>query len=81
MNLYLSGPRRWAGFLRALTVLLGTLLAGCQSPREALQQLANAHGRQLEILPGQPFPLPDVPPTGCADSDPGWVAWRWPRHG
>ncbi|HCI1951316.1 TPA: alpha/beta hydrolase [Pseudomonas aeruginosa] len=64
MNLYLSGPRRWAGFLRALTVLLGTLLAGCQSPREALQQLANAHGRQLEILPGQPFPLAMLAPKG-----------------
>lgn len=61
MNLYLSGPPLWAGFLRALRVLtallLGALLAGCQSPREALQQLADAHGRQLEILPGQPFPL------------------------
>ncbi|HFH3788663.1 alpha/beta hydrolase [Pseudomonas aeruginosa] len=58
MSHYLSGPRRWAGFLRTLLALLvGVLLAGCQSPREALQQLADAHGRQVEILPGQPFPL------------------------
>ncbi|ANI16222.1 MULTISPECIES: alpha/beta hydrolase [Pseudomonas] len=58
MNHYLSGPHAWAGFLRVLpALLLGALLAGCQSPREALQQLADAHRRQLEILPGQPFPL------------------------
>ncbi|EOZ4878936.1 alpha/beta hydrolase [Pseudomonas aeruginosa] len=40
-----------------MALLIGTLLAGCQSPREALQQLADEHGRQLEILRGQPFPL------------------------
>ncbi|HHH9558933.1 TPA: alpha/beta hydrolase [Pseudomonas aeruginosa] len=58
MSHYLSGPRTWAGFLRVLMALLiGALLAGCQSPREALQQLADEHGRQLEILRGQPFPL------------------------
>ncbi|EPS9199604.1 alpha/beta hydrolase, partial [Pseudomonas aeruginosa] len=63
MSHYLSGPPLWAGFLRVLSVLLlGALLAGCQSPREALQQLADAHGRQLEILPGQPFPLAMLPP-------------------
>lgn len=58
MSHYLSGPQRWAGFLRVLpALLLSALLASCQSPREALQQLADAHVRQLEILPGQPFPL------------------------
>ncbi|WP_407732968.1 alpha/beta hydrolase [Pseudomonas citronellolis] len=58
MKHYLSGPQRWAGFLRVLpALLLSALLASCQSPREALQQLADAHVRQLEILPGQPFPL------------------------
>ncbi|HGO9724795.1 alpha/beta hydrolase [Pseudomonas aeruginosa] len=63
MSHYLSGPRRWAGFLRTLLALLvGVLLAGCQSPREALQQLADEHGRKLEILPGQPFPLAMLPP-------------------
>ncbi|MCO2278147.1 alpha/beta hydrolase [Pseudomonas aeruginosa] len=63
MSHYLSGPPPWAGFLRVLTALLiSALLAGCQSPREALQQLADAHGRQLEILPGQPFPLAMLPP-------------------
>ncbi|MDV7888924.1 alpha/beta hydrolase [Pseudomonas aeruginosa] len=62
----LSGPRAWAGFLRILTALLiGALLAGCQSPREALQQLADEHGRQLEILPGQPFPLAMLAPQGA----------------
>ncbi len=63
----LSGPREWAGFLRILTALLmGALLAGCQSPREALQQLADEHGRKLEILQGQPFPLVMLAPQGIA---------------
>lgn len=63
MSHYLSGPPLWAGFLRTLaSLLIGALLAGCQSPREALRQLADAHGRQLEILPGQPFPLAMLPP-------------------
>ena len=63
MSHYLSGPPLWAGFLRALpALLLGVLLVGCQSPREALQQLADEHGRQLEILSGQPFPLAMLPP-------------------
>jgi len=67
MSHYLSGPRTWAGFLRVLTALLvGPLLAGCQSPREALQQLADEHGRKLEILPGQPFPLAILVPQGTA---------------
>ena len=67
MSHYLSGPRTWAGFLRVLTALLvGALLAGCQSPREALQQLADEHGRKLEILPGQPFPLAILVPQGTA---------------
>ncbi|HBN8393325.1 TPA: alpha/beta hydrolase [Pseudomonas aeruginosa] len=58
MSHYLSGPHAWAGFLRTLIVLLiVALLAGCQSPREALQQLADEHDRKLEILQGQPFPL------------------------
>ncbi|MFU3924536.1 alpha/beta hydrolase [Pseudomonas citronellolis] len=66
MSNLLSGPRTWAGFLRVLMALLvGSLLAGCQSPREALQQLADAHVRQLEILPGQPFPLAMLPPQSA----------------
>lgn len=65
MSNHLSGPHMWAGFLRVLMALLvGSLLAGCQSPREALQQLADAHVRQLEILPGQPFPLAMLAPQG-----------------
>ncbi|HBN9857403.1 MULTISPECIES: alpha/beta hydrolase [Pseudomonas] len=66
MSHYLSGPPLWAGFLRTLLALLvGVLLAGCQSPREALQQLADERGRQLEILPGQPFPLAMLPPQSA----------------
>jgi len=66
MSHYLSGPRAWAGFLRVLpALLLGALLAGCQSPREALQQLADAYGRKLEILPGRPFPLAMLPPQSA----------------
>ncbi len=64
------GPHRWGVFLQALMALLiGALIAGCQSPRQALQQLADEHGRQLQILPGQPFGLAallpnHVPPAG-----------------
>lgn len=66
MSNHLSGPHAWAGFLRTLAALLiGALLAGCQSPRETLQQLVDAHGRQLEILPGQPFPLAMLPPQSA----------------
>ncbi|EOW6952983.1 alpha/beta hydrolase [Pseudomonas aeruginosa] len=67
MSHYLSGPRTWAGFLRPLmTLLVGALLGGCQSPREALQQLVDEHGRKLEILQGQPFPLVMLAPQGIA---------------
>ncbi|MGE9762236.1 alpha/beta hydrolase [Pseudomonas sp. PDM20] len=67
MSHYLSGPRRWAGFLRVIpALLLSALLASCQSPREALQQLADANDRQLQILPGQPFPLAMLAPQGTA---------------
>ncbi len=65
MSHYISGLPLWAGFLRTLpALLLGALLVGCQSPREALQQLADGRGRQLEILPGQPFPLVMLVPQG-----------------
>ncbi|HHF0083521.1 TPA: alpha/beta hydrolase [Pseudomonas aeruginosa] len=65
MSHYLSGLPLWAGFLRTLpALLLGALLVGCQSPREALQQLADANDRQLQILPGQPFPLAMLAPQG-----------------
>lgn len=52
-----------------MALLIGALIAGCQSPRQALQQLADEHGRQLQILPGQPFGLAallpnHVPPAG-----------------
>jgi dienelactone hydrolase len=46
-----------AGFYKAWMVMLSALLIACQSPREALQQLAEEHGRQLEVLPGHTFPL------------------------
>ncbi|MDU0677984.1 alpha/beta hydrolase [Pseudomonas aeruginosa] len=47
-----------------MALLIGALLVGCQSPREALQQLADANDRQLQILPGQPFPLAMLAPQG-----------------
>ncbi|WDU65667.1 alpha/beta hydrolase [Pseudomonas poae] len=37
--------------------MVSALLMACQSPREALQLLADEHGRQLEVLPGHAFPL------------------------
>lgn len=49
--------RRLAGFYKTLLVMVSALLIACQSPREALQHLADEHGRQLEVLPGQTFPL------------------------
>ncbi|KPY31051.1 Uncharacterized protein ALO52_00665 [Pseudomonas syringae pv. primulae] len=58
------GPYRWGVFFQALMALLiGALIAGCQSPRQALQQLADEHGRQLQILPGQPFALAALLPN------------------
>ncbi|WP_249584761.1 alpha/beta hydrolase [Pseudomonas viridiflava] len=52
-----------------MILLISALIAGCQSPRQALQQLADEHGRQLQILPGQSFALAallptNVPPAG-----------------
>jgi pimeloyl-ACP methyl ester carboxylesterase len=44
-------------FYKTWMVMLSALLIACQSPREALQQLADEHGRQLEVLPGNAFPL------------------------
>lgn len=45
------------GLSTAWMVTISALLIACQSPREALQQLADEHGRQLEVLPGHAFPL------------------------
>ena len=49
--------RTLTGFYKASIVMVSALLIACQSPREALQQLADEHGRQLEVLPGHAFPL------------------------
>lgn len=49
--------RTLAGFCKAWLVMICVLLIACQSPREALQQLAQEHDRQWEVLPGQTFPL------------------------
>ncbi len=38
-------------------VMISALLIACQSPRQALQQLAEEHDRQLEVLSGHSFPL------------------------
>ncbi|QBF26464.1 alpha/beta hydrolase [Pseudomonas tructae] len=64
----LAGPRLWAGACRALGALLvSALLGACQSPYSALQQLAQQHGRHLEIVPGQPFPLALLAPEQPAN--------------
>ena len=49
--------RTLASAYKAWLVMISALLIACQSPREALQQLAEEHGRQLEVLPGHAFPL------------------------
>ncbi|AHG39359.1 hypothetical protein N018_03510 [Pseudomonas syringae CC1557] len=52
------GQKRFGGILAVLmALLLSGAVAGCQSPRAALQQLADQHGRQMQILSAQPFPL------------------------
>lgn len=64
MSSAIPGPHRWGVCLQALMILLiSALIAGCQSPRQALQQLADEHGRQLQILPGQSFALAALLPT------------------
>ena len=58
--------RRWGGGAWPLAVLMVcALIAGCQSPLKTLQQLADEHGRQLQILPGQPFALAALLPDGA----------------
>ena len=62
------GPRLRAGVRRfGLALWFGALLAGCQSPQLALQELADTHQRRLQTLDTSPFPLllavPDAVPT------------------
>ncbi|MCV4188835.1 alpha/beta hydrolase [Pseudomonas aeruginosa] len=69
MRSNLSGLFKQAGFYRmAMALLVSAVLAGCQTPYQALQQLADEQGRALEILQGQSYPLallsPRQVPTG-----------------
>jgi dienelactone hydrolase len=57
MSRHFPYRRKLAGFNKAWMVMISALLIACQSPREALQQLAEEHDRQLEVLPGHAFPL------------------------
>lgn len=57
MSRYVPCRRTLAGVYKAWLVMISVLLIACQSPREALQRLAEEHGRQLEVLPGNTFPL------------------------
>jgi len=57
MNKHFPCRRTLACLYKAWMVMVSALLIACQSPREALQQLAEEHGRQLEVLPGHAFPL------------------------
>ncbi|MEG1625324.1 alpha/beta hydrolase [Pseudomonas sp.] len=51
-------PRRWVGIcLQGTALLFSAVLSGCQSPQQALQALASAHGQHPEILATHPFPL------------------------
>nr|WP_314877617.1 alpha/beta hydrolase [uncultured Pseudomonas sp.] len=52
---------------KAWLVVMSALLVACQSPREALQQLADAHDRQVEVLPGGAFPLLILAPRTASD--------------
>lgn len=63
MSNRLAGPRPWAGVCRTVGALLvSALLCACQSSFQTLQQLAEQHGRHLEVVPGQPFPLAMLAP-------------------
>ncbi|WHL27439.1 alpha/beta hydrolase [Pseudomonas juntendi] len=69
MRSNLSGLCKQAGLYRmAMALLVSAVLAGCQTPYQALQQLADEQGRTLEILQGQSYPLallsPRQVPTG-----------------
>lgn len=57
MSRYFPCRRALAGVYKAWMVMISALLIACQSPREALQHLADEHDRQLEVLPGYTFPL------------------------
>lgn len=63
------GPRWGVCFGPLAALLISALVAGCQSPRQMLQQLADAHGRQLQILPGQPFALAALLPGNVRHAD------------
>ncbi|USW04067.1 alpha/beta hydrolase [Pseudomonas pergaminensis] len=57
MSRHVRYQRTLAGFYKACVLMITALLIACQSPREALQQLAQEHGRQVDVLPGDAFPL------------------------
>lgn len=54
---------------RAALLLLATLAGGCQAPLARLQALADAHGRQVQILPGASFPLAVIGPAQTVGHD------------
>ncbi|TBV17614.1 alpha/beta hydrolase [Stutzerimonas kirkiae] len=49
-----------------MALLVSAVLAGCQTPHEALQQLADEQGRALEILQDQSYPLALLSPRQVA---------------
>lgn len=55
---YRLGRKRLGGILAVVVaLLLSGAISGCQSPRADLQQLAEQHGRRMQILSAQPLPL------------------------
>ena len=62
MSRYFPCRRTFASFYIAWIVIVSALLIACQSPRDALQQLADEHGQPLEVLPGDTFPLMLIAP-------------------
>lgn len=66
-----AGSRLWAGFLQlGVALFCGVALSGCQSPRDALQQLAQERGRTLETLRGGDFPLALLAPRQTSPNKP-----------
>lgn len=66
MSRHLPCRRTAASFCKASVILFGALLGACQSPRDALQQLADEHGRALQVLPGDPFSVVILAPRTAA---------------
>lgn len=54
---HLYSRRASAALFKVWIVTSGALLVACQSPHDALQRLAQEHGRQVDVVPGHALPV------------------------